>query len=133
MAAEHLDSDTEELWQEFHRLVNMTGEELREWLLTNASGPEGFVSAPDMNLPETGRHVVHIVGKRRVDLTNADLEMMRLVVEAIRSRLAHPHESDDEWRRAIMTLGHDPLRPESPRPGEDTTLEEEEVPRPSPE
>ena len=38
MAVEHVD---DELWNEFHRVVNMTSGELREWLLTRAADEDG--------------------------------------------------------------------------------------------
>ena len=42
MAVEHVD---DELWNEFHRVVNMTSGELREWLLTRAADEDGAVEA----------------------------------------------------------------------------------------
>src|SRR5690242_21957399 len=35
MATEHVD---DELWTEFHRVVNMTSQELRDWLMTRSAG-----------------------------------------------------------------------------------------------
>jgi len=34
--------ETDQLWDEFHVLANMTSEELRYWLLTDASGENGL-------------------------------------------------------------------------------------------
>jgi hypothetical protein len=44
--------DTELVWDSFHEVVNMTSEELRIWLLTEASGEEAFGDRPDLGLPE---------------------------------------------------------------------------------
>ena len=33
----------DELWNEFHRVVNMTSHELRDWLLTRSGGEDGAV------------------------------------------------------------------------------------------
>src|SRR5699024_11873940 len=36
------DPRTDEVWEEFHSAVNMSSEELRRWLLADASGEEAF-------------------------------------------------------------------------------------------
>ncbi|KUP97555.1 DUF3140 domain-containing protein [Thermobifida cellulosilytica] len=122
MAHHRLGGDTVELWTRFHELVNMNGNELRSWLLTEASGPEGFTSAPSLDIDVTGRDVVHVLDKRRTDLTPEDVETMRAVVEEVSSLLVEPHPEDENWRRTLMNLGHDPLKPSSPRPGEDPDI-----------
>ena len=43
---------------------------------------------------------------------------MQEVTDLIRSRLVNPPEADvndEPWRDTLMTLGHDPTRPDSPR------------------
>ncbi|MCO5999842.1 DUF3140 domain-containing protein [Actinoallomurus rhizosphaericola] len=103
------------LWEEFHRVVNMTSEELRTWLLTVTSGEEAFPDDPDRLWFGLGTEVVKILGKRKVDLTDDDLRNMRRTVDEVTRRLESPPErgaADDAWRRALMTLGHDPLRPD---------------------
>ncbi|GAB3213020.1 DUF3140 domain-containing protein [Marinactinospora thermotolerans] len=111
MNQEHLDPASERLWQEFHRIVNMTGEELRAWLLTDASGEQAFVPDPDLDMFQLGRGVVHVLSKRKVDLTAEDLATMREVVNEARDLLERPRPQDEGWRHALMRLGHDPLRP----------------------
>jgi uncharacterized protein DUF3140 len=109
------------LWEEFHRVVNMNSEELRTWLLTAASGEEAFADDPDRLLPGLGAEVVKILGKRKVDLTDDDLETMRRVVDEVTGRLKSPPKrgpAHDGWRRSLMALGHDPLKPD-PRGSED--------------
>ncbi|MGK5553472.1 DUF3140 domain-containing protein [Actinomadura kijaniata] len=113
---DRLAAEVELLWDDFHRTVNMTSEELRTWLLTEASGETAMPADPGMDLPELGRHVVRILGKRKVDLTSDDVTTMRQVVEYVQERLEkQPEEgaSNDGWRRDLMTVGHDPLRPET--------------------
>ncbi|WP_018655307.1 DUF3140 domain-containing protein [Actinomadura flavalba] len=107
--------ETEELWDEFHRAVNMSSEELRPWLLTDASGTDGMPAEPDLGVPEMGRHVVRILRKRKVDLTEDDLDAMRQVVDRVNDLLAHPPgtgASNEKWRHSLMDLGHDPLKPD---------------------
>ncbi|MFC4909115.1 DUF3140 domain-containing protein [Actinomadura gamaensis] len=111
-----LDADTEQLWDDFHRLVNMSSEELREWLMTDASGETALPADPGSGLPELGARVVELLRKRKVDLTGGDVETMRRVVEHVEERLEnHPanRATDPAWRHDLMCVGHDPLKPEN--------------------
>ncbi len=56
-----------------------------------------------------------VLRKRKVDLTSDDAEVMVEVVDFVEDHLEHrpPNaERDEEWRHALMSVGHDPLRPE---------------------
>ncbi|MEU5861734.1 MULTISPECIES: DUF3140 domain-containing protein [unclassified Nonomuraea] len=99
--------DTDTLWQEFHRVVNMNSEELRGYLLADASDEEGFPPDPDMGIDELGRGVLHVLSKRKGDLTKTDLDVMRQVVELVETM---GDRTDDDSRRELMSVGHDPLR-----------------------
>lgn len=111
--------DIEPIWEDFHLAVNMTSRELRDWLMTQASEEDGFRDA-NPPMPEPGRSVLAILGKRRRDLTDGDTIIMQEVIAQIRQRLSNRPASgavNDRWRRDLMNLGHDPLRP--PRSAED--------------
>ncbi|SEF62732.1 Protein of unknown function [Thermomonospora echinospora] len=111
---ERVSPEVETLWEEFHHAVNMSSQELRTWLLTEASGEVEFPADPDLNVPELGGRVLQVLSKRKVDLTGDDIETMRQVVGTVSRRLADPPRKgagDDHWRHALMTLGHDPLKP----------------------
>ncbi|KAB2350918.1 DUF3140 domain-containing protein [Actinomadura rudentiformis] len=111
---ERIPGETELLWEEFHQIVNMTSDELRTWLLTDASGEDALPADPDLKLPELGTRVIEVLRKRKVDLTAADTETMRQVVDFVEDKLdGSPAgaEQDDHWRRELMTVGHDPLKP----------------------
>ena len=73
---QRIDPEVESLWEEFHAQVNVTSEQLRSWLLTRGSGEEAFAAAPDLDLPEPGRQILAVLGKRKVDLTPADIDVM---------------------------------------------------------
>ncbi|MEU7025937.1 DUF3140 domain-containing protein [Streptomyces sp. SBR177] len=106
---------SEELWNEFHSVVNMTSRELQDWLRTEAAG-EDTEEPPPQAGPETGRRVLAILAKRPGDLTEADAEVMRRVVDTVRSQRKpelDPKPGDGPWRHALMNLGHDPLKPPS--------------------
>ena len=103
----------DELWQEFHTVVNMTSRELEDWLRTR-SADEDDEALPDEAGTPTGRHVVQILGKRRGDLTEDDARVMRRVVERVRAQRRddlEPTAGDAAWRHKLMSLGHDPLKP----------------------
>ncbi|MFI6927503.1 DUF3140 domain-containing protein [Nonomuraea spiralis] len=99
--------DTNTLWNEFHRAVNMNSEELRGYLLAEASDEEGFPPDPDMGIDELGRGVLHVLSKRKGDLTKTDLDVMRQVIELVETM---GDRTDDDSRRELMSVGHDPLR-----------------------
>ncbi|GAA4430342.1 DUF3140 domain-containing protein [Georgenia halophila] len=103
----------DELWQEFHQLVNMTSAELREWLTTDEAG-EGTEGFPDQAGSDRSRDVLEVLGKRRTDLTEGDVATMRSVVEEVRAERGddlEPTAGDAAWRHRLMSIGHDPLRP----------------------
>ncbi|OKI02092.1 hypothetical protein A6A06_13455 [Streptomyces sp. CB02923] len=100
------------LWDEFHKAVNMTSRELREWLNVEAAG-EDSEEVPDRAGRPLGRQVLEILGKRRTDLTEKDAEAMRRVVEVVgaqRPEGTDPTAGGADWRRGLMDIGHDPLK-----------------------
>jgi hypothetical protein len=113
MAESHVSDD---LWQEFHTVVNMTSRELGEWLRTDSTLETGELVDPDAVLPEheVGEQVMSILGKRRTDLTPDDVDTMAVVVEQIRTLRGEelePEAYDDDLRHLLMSFGHDPLKP----------------------
>ncbi|MEX0428121.1 DUF3140 domain-containing protein [Nocardioides sp. DS6] len=104
------------LWENFHRAVNMTSRELRDWLSVQGAGEE-TETEPDHAGPELGHRVADILGKRRADLTPDDVEAMRRVVNKVTDLRGgdvgewEPTAGDDRWRRRLMNVGHDPLKP----------------------
>lgn len=104
---------SDQLWQEFHTVVNMPSVELRDWLRAQDSGEQTEV-LPEQAGSDIGRQVLHILGKRRADLTASDIHTMQQVVDRIRSERGEdlePTAGEDAWRHRLMGIGHDPLRP----------------------
>ncbi|MFI5486342.1 DUF3140 domain-containing protein [Micromonospora echinaurantiaca] len=107
-----LDPEVEVLWDDFHAQVNVPSEKLRQWLLTRGSGEESFGPDPDLGLPEPGRQILKVLTKRKVDLTPEDIKVMQDAIDEIQNLLeAKPPRgnADDEWRHALLDLGHDVL------------------------
>ncbi|WP_037306422.1 DUF3140 domain-containing protein [Amycolatopsis orientalis] len=103
----------DELWDEFHRVVNMTSRELADWLRTRSADDEDE-ALPDQAGTPTGRHVLSILGKRRTDLTAEDERVMRSVVRRVEDQRRddlEPVAGEAHWRHRLMSLGHDPLKP----------------------
>jgi hypothetical protein len=103
----------DELWEQFHEVVNMTSRELGDWLRESQAASE-TEQLPDQAGPPVGRQVLAILGKRRADLTDADADVMAAVVDRVRSERGEepePTAGDAAWRHALMDLGHDPLKP----------------------
>lgn len=100
------------LWENFHRVVNMPSRELREWLAVQGAGEE-TEEVPDRAGSPVGHHVLAVLGKRRVDLTPTDAQVMAEVVDlvvGVRGEELDAAVDDDATRRALMDVGHDPLR-----------------------
>jgi hypothetical protein len=105
------DADVNAVWDEFHRLVNMPSPVLRDWLLETPGGVDTYAAEPDVDIETLGERVLEILGKRRGDLTDADVEVMAQVVDEIGQLLEdRPEALADRgpWRDTLMTLGHDP-------------------------
>ncbi|MGH3097056.1 MAG: DUF3140 domain-containing protein [Streptosporangiales bacterium] len=100
----------EELWDRFHRAVNMTSRELAEWLgVTEEISPTPGATDP----PSLGLGVLAILRKRRTDLTDDDIEVMRRVIEIIEEETeesAHELLSNERRRHRLLNVGHDPVR-----------------------
>lgn len=112
---DRVSAEVEVLWERFQQTVNMTSEELRTLLLTVASGEDASPAKPGLGVPALGRRVVDVLRKRKVDLTADDLEVMRTVVEYVEDKTADPPAASgarhERWRRSLMAVGHDPLKP----------------------
>jgi hypothetical protein len=105
--------DLDAVWEGFHRSVNMTSRELRDWLHSEPAQDVREILPRDANAQETGRRVVEILAKRKQDLTDDDVQHMRWVIDFVASRLGDRPEmaTNDQWRYELMTVGHDPLKP----------------------
>ncbi len=103
----------DELWQDFHDVVNMTSRELTDWLRTQNAG-EQAEALPDQAGNPLTHAVLGVLGKRRTDLTAEDVSVMEQVVATVRALRGpdlEPEAGDADWRHGLMDLGHDPLKP----------------------
>ncbi|GAA4020515.1 DUF3140 domain-containing protein [Streptomyces sp. NBC_01352] len=101
------------LWEDFHRVVNMTSQELAAWLRVR-DADENTEPLPENAGTPTGQHVLAILQKRRTDLTDNDLRVMHEVVDTVVEETDmenEPAAEDTARRQRLMTIGHDPLKP----------------------
>jgi glutamyl-tRNA reductase len=111
MMTRHVEVD-DALWEEFHRVVNMSSRELLEWLRTR-SADEQTEKLPDQAGTQTGQRVLQVLQKRRVDLTEDDERIMQKVVDKVHAERRddlEPTAGQENWRHRLMTIGHDPLK-----------------------
>jgi Protein of unknown function (DUF3140) len=109
--SEKIDDD---LWEQFHEVVNMTSRELEDWLRESEATPD-TEPLPDQAGSPAGRQVLAVLGKRRGDLTPDDADVMRAVVDRVRTQRGEqpePTAGSAAWRHSLMGLGHDPLKPD---------------------
>ncbi|WP_394429474.1 DUF3140 domain-containing protein [Streptomyces sp. SGAir0957] len=107
------EAELDELWNEFHAVVNMNARELGDWLRTRFAD-ETTEQLPDQAGTQNGRRVLEILGKRRKDLTPDDIRVMRKVVDTVTAERGADMEltaGEPHWRHRLMSLGHDPLKP----------------------
>jgi hypothetical protein len=109
--AHHVDVDPS-LCEELQRVVNMSSRQSAEWLRTRSAG-DVAEELPDRAGTGTGRRVLEITRKRRVDLDSAEEHPMRTVVDRVHARRSAAMESEADqqnWRHRLMTIGHAPLK-----------------------
>ena len=110
------DLNGERIAAAFRAVVNMTAEELSEWLATDASKAVGW-KGPDGSRAESvghasGRRILSILSKSPRERTSEDEAHMRKVVAFVRRHRAQEPANPvtSRWRYSLMNWGHDPLR-----------------------
>ena len=112
--------NTDEIWEDFRKAVNMAPSELEKWLKTDDSKENGW---KDEGGKETighhsGRRIVEIKHKKKGELTDDDYAHMRKVVGYVHRHLAQGGPDEDKehsaWRYSLMNWGHDPLKGHRP-------------------
>ena len=108
--------DKERVAGDFAALVNMSADELRNWLETDESNAVGW-KGPSGGLAESvghasGRRILAILGTPPADRTAADEAHMRKVIGFIRRHRAQEPANPvtSRWRYSLMNWGHDPLK-----------------------
>ena len=116
MAIEEETLDRERIASDFSAVVNMTADELREWLDTDTSKVVGW-KGPDGARAESvghasGRRILSILRKSSGERTAEDEAHMRRVVAFVRRHRAQEPANPvtSRWRYSLMNWGHDPIK-----------------------
>ena len=111
-----MSADYERVRNDFFEAVNMTADELEEWLQTPESHKVGWKGTDGARSESvghaSGRRVVGILRKSTPELSAEDLAHMRKVVGFIRRHRAQEPANivTSRWRYSLMNWGHDPLK-----------------------
>ena len=103
--------DRKSVARDFREAVNMTADEIEEWLHTPESKRVGQKRDGGESIGHaSGRRIVEILRKR--DPSESDLAQMRKVVGFIRRHRAQEPANivTSRWRYSLMNWGHDPLK-----------------------
>ncbi|GAB4820876.1 hypothetical protein N2152v2_007922 [Parachlorella kessleri] len=110
----------EQVVQEFHEAVNMTSDELLDYLQSDESQGVGMVREGESESVghQSGKHIVDILQKGDEALDEDDLGHMQKVVSYVHRHMAQQHHlqkhsvEHSRWRYSLMNWGHDPLKNE---------------------
>jgi hypothetical protein len=104
----------EQVMQELNEAVNMTRQELEEWLQTDESKSIGQSDGGgESKGHKSGRKIVEILEKNRTDHSSDDIDHMRRIVSYVHRHESQKPEGDvrnSNWRRSLLNWGHDPLK-----------------------
>jgi hypothetical protein len=109
------DEKVDDIWDDWKAAVNMTAHEIESWLETDESKDVGQKSSEGAESVghKSGRRIVEILGTKKADLTDSDVEWMHKVVGYVKRHSAQGPDSDVEhsrWRYSLMNWGNDPLK-----------------------
>jgi len=108
--------EKERIASDFRALVNMSADELRDWLETSCSKAVGW-KGPDGRRAESvghasGRRTLSHLRKPPAERTFDDEVHMRKAIGFIRRHRAQEPANPvtSRWRYSLMNWGHDPLK-----------------------
>ena len=107
-----LSREEQDIVLNFEAAVNMSAEEIEDWLETEESNSVGQKESEDAESKghQSGRHIVKILRKAESDYTKDDFAHMKKVISYIHRHSAQqPSGSivNTPWRYSLMNWGHD--------------------------
>ncbi|KAJ5240886.1 uncharacterized protein N7469_002477 [Penicillium citrinum] len=111
--------DSETVIEEFNELVNMTANELRDWLKEEQSQESGWQGDSGETIGhESGRKIVDILShnpnKDPSKYSDSDIDHMRRVVAYNKRHLAQEEKAKQDTNsksyKSLKNWGHDPLK-----------------------
>ena len=109
------DEKRADIYDDFKDLVNMSASALEKHLDTDTSKAVGQKSGSGGESVghEFGKRIIHLLGKKKADLTEDDYDHMAHVVSYIKRHSAQRPkdiEPDAPWTISLKNWGHDPER-----------------------
>lgn len=107
------DEKQADIYDDFKELVNMSASKLEKHLDSDASKTVGqkSESGGESVGHEYGKRIIHLLGKKKADLTDDDYDHMAHVVSYIKRHSAQRPknvEPDAPWTVSLKNWGHDP-------------------------
>lgn len=109
-------AERQDVYAEFHKLVNMSPAELGKWLASEESQHVGWVHEGETEAVghQSGRRILEIKRAKKSELADDDYAHMRKVVGYIHRHTAQGGPAEDKqhsrWRYSLMNWGHDPCK-----------------------
>lgn len=103
----------EQVVSEFRLIVNISNEQLERWLNTTESQKLYLADTAKNANGKNGASVLALLKKRKDKFTEADVDQMQAVVDAIKQRLEKRPKGNivaSNWRYSLMNWGHDPTK-----------------------
>lgn len=108
------DKSRAQIWEEWNDVVNMSPQELEEWLGTEESKSVGDTGDAGSTGRASGRKILEIRRTKKADLTDAQWDHMAKVVGYVHRHCAQGGPREDlrhsAWRYSLKNWGHDPLK-----------------------
>jgi len=103
-----------EIHTRFTRAVNMTADEIRDWLKTPQSKSVGQIRPGESESigRQSARKIIAILEKDETKLTAADYSHMKRVCSYVARHTAQEPRDilTSRWRYSLMNWGHDPVK-----------------------
>lgn len=105
------EKEKQEVYKEFKDLVNMSASTLEKWLKTEESKSVGWDSGDGESVGhKSGEKIIHILHKKKDELSNDDYQHMRKVNGYIKRHTAQKPSHDLEesrWNYSLKNWGYD--------------------------
>ncbi|PSB41390.1 DUF3140 domain-containing protein [Chamaesiphon polymorphus] len=106
--------DRKSIIEDFHQVVNMSPQQLANWLKTEDSQEVGQKNDGDESIGhKSGRQIVELLERDESEYSDEEIAHMRKVVSYVRRHSAQRPQGDvkdTRWRFSLMNWGHDPLQ-----------------------
>ncbi len=99
---------------EFHKVVNMSAQELESWLETEESQAVGQKDGDDESIGhKSGQQIIQLLQKKHNEYADEDLAHMKKVIGYVHRHSAQRPSGDikdTRWRYSLKNWGHDPFK-----------------------